>query len=211
VATRCCFFGILLCLPACCVWQPVVFEEGSCKKKKRGYMVCTGNYVATNTRKQRRAARSPAEKKKKRGYTVSSGKQAVTQRKERRGVTWCAQATTSQRTPEELDCKGLNAGRHSPKGGPRQDRKLQKKKGISYTPPIPGGDSRATEPVGPTPQRHAFRRLRRTMTTSARPVHQATANFDTVRRKIRPGPGSNLKKKRGYTVCSSGYAATDTS
>jgi cell division protease FtsH len=32
------------------------------KKKKRGYMVCTGNYVATNTRKQRRAARSSAEK-----------------------------------------------------------------------------------------------------------------------------------------------------
>jgi hypothetical protein len=31
---------------------------------------------------------------------------------------------------------------------------------MSYTPPIPGGGSRATEPVGPTPQRHAFRRLR---------------------------------------------------
>jgi hypothetical protein len=31
-------------------------------EKKRGYMVCTGNYVATNTRKQRRAARSSAEK-----------------------------------------------------------------------------------------------------------------------------------------------------
>jgi hypothetical protein len=29
--------------------------------KKRGYMVCTGNYVARNTRKQRRAARSSAE------------------------------------------------------------------------------------------------------------------------------------------------------
>jgi hypothetical protein len=30
-------------------------------KKKRGYMVCTGNYVATNTREQKRAARSSAE------------------------------------------------------------------------------------------------------------------------------------------------------
>jgi hypothetical protein len=30
-------------------------------EKKRGYMVCTGNYVATNTRKQKRAARSSAE------------------------------------------------------------------------------------------------------------------------------------------------------
>jgi hypothetical protein len=31
------------------------------EKKKRGYMVCTGDYVATNTRKQKRAARSSAE------------------------------------------------------------------------------------------------------------------------------------------------------
>jgi hypothetical protein len=31
------------------------------KKKKRGYMVCTGDYVATNTRKQKKAARSSAE------------------------------------------------------------------------------------------------------------------------------------------------------
>jgi hypothetical protein len=28
---------------------------------KRGYMVCTGDYVATNTRKQKKAARSSAE------------------------------------------------------------------------------------------------------------------------------------------------------
>jgi hypothetical protein len=30
-------------------------------KKKRGYMVCTGDYVTTNTRKQKRAARSYME------------------------------------------------------------------------------------------------------------------------------------------------------
>jgi hypothetical protein len=31
------------------------------REEKRGYMVCTGNYVTTNTRKQKRAARSSAE------------------------------------------------------------------------------------------------------------------------------------------------------
>jgi hypothetical protein len=35
---------------------------GPKEKKKRGYMVCIGNYAATNTRKQKRAARSSAEK-----------------------------------------------------------------------------------------------------------------------------------------------------
>jgi hypothetical protein len=39
------------------------------QKKKRGYMVCTGNYVATPM-KQRR--------KKKRGYTVCSSGYAAT-------------------------------------------------------------------------------------------------------------------------------------
>jgi hypothetical protein len=66
------------------------------QKKKRGYV-----------------AEPPG---KKRGYRAADGGR-------RRGVAWCAQATTSQRTPEKQKraARSSAENRLSPKGGPPRE------------------------------------------------------------------------------------------
>jgi hypothetical protein len=61
------------------------------RKKKRGYMVCTSDYVATNTRKQQtKAARSSAGKTGCHPKEANPKKASVreTALLQRRGVTW---------------------------------------------------------------------------------------------------------------------------
>jgi hypothetical protein len=59
-------------------------------KKKRGYMVCTGNYIATNTRKQKgllEVQRKTVGRQKKRGYMVCTGDYVATNtRKQKRAA-----------------------------------------------------------------------------------------------------------------------------
>jgi hypothetical protein len=98
-------------------WHALVNAAGMCNTKHNASSIMPQDQQPSWHRTQQQCgAQLQSGFRHRKSHACQAQFRAHRQNQEEEGLltmAWCAQATTPQQTPEDLDCKGLNADRHS--------------------------------------------------------------------------------------------------